>query len=163
MASFKDTEGRTWIVTIPFSLARAKKNEGIDYLDPMTFGKVLEDVYAASDLLWELCQAQATQIGVSESQFHDLAFAVKADAWAALVKAIEDFFRQCGNHAAATMLGRSVVAAEKLDQHKMVQIEAGAFDPILDMAVKEIDAAIERTIAKAKADQAERLGTSSGR
>jgi hypothetical protein len=162
MAKFTDKQGRDWVVVIPFSLARRKKAEGVDLLDPKVVGGLLDDHYLASDLLFWICEDQAKERGfgktkvttsegeevalynrgLSADEFGNVAFEVREDAWAALLDAVRDFFQQSGNRAAAEMITRGVKAAKRIADHAMVKVEGGAFEKLVDRAIEKVDLAI---------------------
>lgn len=96
MQSFRDTDGRPWDVHITVNtVARVRRLVGVDLLDigSEEFTKALTDYVSLANVLYAVCEPQASQRNVSDEQFGEsLGGDVLSQANDALLEAIVDFF-----------------------------------------------------------------------
>lgn len=88
MPSFKDANGREWLVKIDApTIADVRKELSIDLarLDERTFAALIDDPCLLVDVLWMVCRAQAN--GSTDRQFGE---AICGDALDAATKALLD-------------------------------------------------------------------------
>ena len=99
MSCFSDSKGREWGLALDFGLLRTlKKMAQVDFGDPEQFGRVwaelLFDDEKALKVLWRCVETQATDAGVSETQFLEaMNGEVLENALDALGEAVVNFTR----------------------------------------------------------------------
>ena len=118
MRTFRDTEGREWVLSLTLgSLRRIKASAGLDMLDlgqwdkqaSNPFLRLSRDVVTLADTLCALCQTQMTERGISEDQFAEaLGGQSIDDALIALVEEWSDFFRHARKETEALILRRAL-------------------------------------------------------
>ena len=136
MRSFVDKSGQSWAVELTIGIAR----RAFDIGQPESVSKLLDDPYARFDLLWLVCEAQATERGIDQAKFDGLLADEGAYVQAndALLGSVHDFFRRIGKESLALLMTKSREAAQKLEN-------------LATGKVATIDGALERTIAQALA------------
>ena len=116
MRIFKDTQGRSWSVTIDIGTAkRVRDVTGCDLLD--STGAVLDalsaDTIQLVDVLWVIVMPQARQIGISDEQFGaSLNGDVIEQATEALVQEMLDF---CPTRKANLLRGMMKKEQQKIE------------------------------------------------
>ena len=93
--SFKDTEGREWLLRVDVDAVRRLRANGIDFqkLVKNNLADLKEDFELLGNFLFVLCQEQAEKRKLTDSEFgRALAGDVILHATDALVEAIIDFF-----------------------------------------------------------------------
>lgn len=97
MATFKDTEGREWVLKITVSTVKAVRegNDGIDLADMTgkSFMRLADDPVLLVDTLWRLVEKQAVAQAVAPDDFGvSMGGDAIEEATIALQAAIVDFF-----------------------------------------------------------------------
>lgn len=146
MPEFKDKSGQTWAVELPIGIARRTFDLG----RPETLSDLIDDAYARFDLLWMLCETQATARSITQQQFEDLVAddSAYAEANAALLQAIEDFFRRIGKASLALLISKTREAALRLEQQAQQKVEQSV-PTVLDGVVKHSLLKMDEAIARA--------------
>lgn len=98
MSSFKDAEGRNWIIAVNVPTIKAVRELDTDNVVNLaeTSGDVIDrleaDLVLLVDVLWVLCEKQAKEAGVTEVQFGEalLGDAIE-EATKALIEAMVNF------------------------------------------------------------------------
>lgn len=143
MKSFKDTEGREWVVKI--HVAAAKACRGLVNVDLYALAdegfkglqKLLGDPITLVDVLYVICREQAEKRGVSDVQFGEaMAGDVLEVAATAFLEELRDFFP---NPRVRAEITRVMETGRKIHDRLMDRIEATPID---------IDAAVEHLIAQ---------------
>lgn len=139
MAHFTDSQGDRWPVAFSIGIARRLKSEhSIDINDPKGLAAAIDDLYQRFDLLWACCAAQAEELGLTAGDFDVRISPAFAEASAALVEALHDFFRHSGQSHMVAILDRAQAV-----HVRMASLAVGKINS------PETDAAIERAIAHA--------------
>lgn len=165
MTQFRDKNGREWSIDLTIGaverVKRASRDAGreFDLYDPGgrfgEDGKKLQAVLwsdhsAFWELLWHLCEPQATAAGVTAEQFGDLMAArCLLDARRALWREWEDFFRQLQRPG-------EILVLERLRRYETKAVEL-AMESLTDPRLEEVDREVEqrmRTVAKDGMDRA---------
>jgi len=128
--TFRDTEGREWVLALTLgSLRRIKASAGLDMLDlgqwdkeaSNPFLRLSRDAVTLADTLCALCQTQMVERGISEERFAEsLGGQSIDDALIALVEEWSDFFRQ-GRREMESMLLRRALEVLTETRAKMTQ------------------------------------------
>lgn len=150
MKTFKDSEGREWVVAINVGSVKRVRDllklngESIDLLNPMAgdpplITRLFTDLCLLIDVIYCLCRPQAQERKVSDEDFGT---AMGGDAAAAAYEAffgeLVDFFQKAGRQEAAQVL------TKHLDLVRQQMKAAGeAFDRIADEAPGLIARAME--------------------
>lgn len=96
MHQFKDNEGREW--SLAMNIAQAKRIKASIHLDFVDDGfgavqAIADSIGKAVDVIWLLCERQATERGLSDEQFGEALTGDVIDAaLQALLEEITDFF-----------------------------------------------------------------------
>lgn len=93
--SFKDTEGREWVLRVDVDAVRRLRAAGIDFakLVKNNLADLKEDFELLGNFLFVLCQEQAEKRKITDAEFgRALAGDVIRHATDAMVEAIVDFF-----------------------------------------------------------------------
>lgn len=119
MKSFKDLNGRQWIVQINYSARqRVKALVNLDLFDPSVFDRLGDDPGLILEVLYAVCQEQAEKDSIRLEQFADAIAGDPLDAaQEALTEALFDFFPQRRREAL-----RKMYAAAKQMQEKALQL-----------------------------------------
>jgi len=132
MAQFKDNKERSWTIDINVAVVkRVKARIQIDLLEAFN-GKFLEDLsrdpVRLVDLLYVLCEAQATAVGITDEQFGEaMAGDSILSATDAFISALVDFSPSPRARASLTEIRRL-----------MKEAESKAHD-LVDARIKRID------------------------
>lgn len=133
MAQFKDANDRTWTITVNVGTGKKVRDVlGVDLFNLYDGGAkdVFSDVILLVNVLYVLCEEQATKSGITDVQFGEAMFgdAIESSA-TALMDAVADFFPQRKRQ----LLNRIKTDGEKLAAKMMDQAEAK-----LDQVVAEL-------------------------
>ena len=133
MHSFKDTEGREWHVKITLGIARDLKDQTeIDLLDGKALLTAAADPYVMGQVLWVVCQKQATSRNLSPEDFA-AAFDgdVVTEATDALVEASIDFFPKARRPA----IQKAFEKMKAMEQAGMERVLVELDDPELESRI----------------------------
>jgi hypothetical protein len=156
MASFKDKHGVEWLVEPTISICRrlkAKAENPIDVLNPESLSKAFDDPYSRFDLLWAMCEGQATERGLNVDAF-DLALASEdafIESARALREALNDFFLRMGMVSLQATIAETVAARERLDRLAMTKIKSQKAKDLFEKAIAKADAAMDEVLDEAEA------------
>lgn len=121
MASFKDTEGREWLVTLNTAqVKRVKQRLGINLADPQESDVLhkLADAITLVDVLYVLVEKQAKERSVSDESFGEaLGGDTLESASTAILEALCDFFPR-----ARRMMMRKVLAEVESQRVKAIEL-----------------------------------------
>lgn len=138
MRQFKDTEGVAWTVEAHIgSLKRVLALAQIDLLkptegDPPPIVRLDRDIACLVDCLYAIVQPQAEQRDVSDVQFAErLGGQAVADARAALMAELHDFFQSAGRRDVAGMIDRQNKLVALALEHELKTIENPEIETIL--------------------------------
>lgn len=109
MHKFKDAAGREWELDFSLGMAAKLKDElQVDVLDGgESLTKLATDPYTTANVLYLICEEQATKAGVSDEQFGRLLKGDTIDdATEALLAELVDFFPKRQREALRTMLAK---------------------------------------------------------
>jgi len=140
MASFVDTQGRTWLVRLNFGLVEdIKEQTGIDFLSP-SLPDVLREVSQSPrkfvEALWVCCEAAAEKSGVTPEDFgHSLDGDTLSDAESALLQALVDFTRRPMRAVAQETMKMAQAAEKKLAENAMEKLRQ---PDLVDVVVREM-------------------------
>lgn len=133
MRTFRDNEGREWVLALTLgSLRRIKASAGLDMLDlgkwdkeaSNPFLRLTRDAVTLADTLCALCHTQIVERQITEEQFAEsLGGQSIDDALIALVEEWADFFRQ-GRREMDSMLLRRALEVLMETRSKMAQAVA---------------------------------------
>ncbi len=118
MQTFKDRANREWTLDVNVgSIKRVKALMQIDLMQAVE-GKLIEqlinDPVTLCNVIWALCQAQATQRGISEEVFGEsMAGTAIDEATAALLKDLVDFFPLHRRQALAAAIQKQTTILSK--------------------------------------------------
>lgn len=114
MASFKDSEGRSWKTTVNVNTVRRVKDLTGVYLPALVddafkkFDELAQDVIAFVDVLYAVCEPDAQANDVTPEKFGEsLAGDVLEKASVALIEGIVDFFPEARRRALRTYLTKA--------------------------------------------------------
>ena len=144
MRTFVDKSGQSWAVELTIGIARRVFDLG----KPESVSKLLDDAFARFDLLWLICESQATERGIHQSKF-DLLVAEEGaymQANDALLGTIEDFFRRIGKESLALLMTKSREAAKRLET--MATNKVATIDSKLDQTIVKAMESVDAAIAK---------------
>lgn len=93
MASFIDTAGREWSLTLTVGKLRKLREVGVNLLSPNIQEQISNDMLLLVDIITALCRPQIEERGLSEELFlNSINGDVLMAAAAALMEAMADFF-----------------------------------------------------------------------
>lgn len=137
MATFKDENGREWMVRVDVPAVKRLREHGLDILGIFDDGfkpiaELADDPCRLVDSLWIVCQEQAEKDGIGEEAFARRLFGdAIGDALNALVEAVADFFPNPKRRDALK------AALRKIREAEATMIEMGAAQ-VGDLDAKKI-------------------------
>lgn len=149
MAHFCDSAGDRWPVAFSIGIARRLKSDhSIDINDPKALAAAIDDLYQRFDLLWACCAAQAEEQGLTVDDFDARISPAFAEASAALVEALHDFFQHSGQTHMVAILDRAQAVHARMASLAVGKINSPETDAAIERAVRDAENAIDRELAK---------------
>lgn len=146
MRQFKDENGRPW--TLSINIGTVKKVRGLakvdllDLRDGNLFNDLSSDPVKLGDVLWVLCETEATAAGIDEIQFAQALAGDALDAATnALLEEIVDFFPK----AQREILRKALATGRQMQERQM------------EKAIKQVD----KALAEWRQEESEPSGSSS--
>lgn len=142
MAFFKDKSDRRWDVELTIAVARRT----FDISKPEEITAILDDPYKRFDLLWLICEPQATAAEIDANDF-DLLVSDESTYVAAneaLLESIESFFRRIGKESLALLMSKTREAALSIDKMATEKVSTMALTQVITKAGEQIDRAIAK-------------------
>jgi len=142
MKLFKDSLQRDWTIEINvFAVKRIKAKLDIDLLDA-TKGDLLlslaDDPVSLCNLLWVLCEEEATKRGISDEDFgRSLAGDAIDRATTAFLEALVDFFPSGKRRILQTMLARQEKFREHASKRALETIESPQLTAAMEKRVED--------------------------
>jgi len=139
MATFTDTEGRSWIVAVNCATLGRCKDAGVDLTRPDAALRIADDVLQLGMALWCMVERQAESRGITPEQFAEsLGSGEVIDAAAdALLEALVDFTRP-GRRA---VLRKAIATKQDVDRKAV-----GVAEQMIDSG--EIEREAERELSR---------------
>lgn len=147
MQSFKDAAGRSWDLKV--GIAEAKLIKGrleLNILDDTDLATLTADSLKVADLVWILCERQATERRIAEDDFYELLIEGETfeQVTCRLIGELADFFRRMGKTMLAgicteTLRARPMALAAMERQSPKL---AGKVESLIETAEAELEAAL---------------------
>jgi len=153
MATFKDSDGKDWILVLDAPTIRAVRSDckiDLASLDDKPFQQLHDDVVLLVDVLYVMCRDQAIAKDITDRQFGQRLVGDAIDrATAALLEAITDFFPQSQRLLLSSLARKNREVREKAMSLTMARIEDPRLMPAMEKAMedrldKELDDALTR-------------------
>lgn len=151
MRPFKDKEGREWRLEMNVAQAKRLKDRlDIDVLDGgHSVNKLAQDPYTAANVLYVLCEQQATAAGISDEQFGALLAGDSFDdATTALLEELVDFFPKRQRETWKKMLAALATAKGDLVNLADRKLDSPELKTGMANLLKQAEAEIDAEIAK---------------
>lgn len=145
MPKFNDSKGRTWAVKLDAPTIRAVRTtfDGLDLAsrDCTTYDKLANDPVLLVDVLYTICEKQATAAGVSDVDFGEALVGDAIDhACSALLEGLLDFLPQ-RTRALLTAIAKK---NEKIRDHAIARAMEAINNPDLERrAMEKLDEALD--------------------
>jgi len=146
--AFKDTAGRTWIISIHVSaIKRVRGLLGIDLYKLIddkfkALGELLADPVQLIDVIYCLCKEEADKLGISDEEFgRAMGGDVIEHAANAFLEELTDFFPDARVRAALrTMVEKGKAASEAISNHAMEVMRSLTVEMMARGPIAKIDA-----------------------
>ena len=165
MQTFKDTEGRDWLVAINAGIAtRLKKVLKIDLMDQVGVGllaQIVRDPIQLADVLFVVCHEQATTRQLDEVAFGSaLSGDALESASVALREAVTDFF-PTSRPVIAKALRKMRETESRISAKAIAMLETDNPERMIEKQFPKTGDALTQTINKMDRSQLEGSGQSS--
>jgi hypothetical protein len=152
MSSFKDANGRQWLLDLAIhDLRRVKSILKLDLLDLDKGGalhQLANDPVLLVDLLWVLCEEQAEKHNLTDEQF-GCGFRGEAieEATEALFEALIDFFPPQRRVLLQRVLTTAKILGQKQTDLVEMTLSSEALDQFMEKELAELKAKLEKSLA----------------
>lgn len=158
MATFRDSNGKEWVVCLDAPTIRAVRQEcklDLADLEGKAYGRMVDDPVLLVDVLWIICRRQAQEAGVTDEQFGRALIGDAIErATAAMLESIADFFPRDQRE----LLLATAAANAKIRHTGISRAMAKINDPDLE---SQIVAALEQRMSDEIRDVLQQLTRSS--
>jgi hypothetical protein len=138
MASFQDKNNKNWQINVTMlDVKRLRENQSIKLTDPETLSELFNDECMIFDVLWVLCEPQAD--GMTADEFAKILMPCYVPAVEALIKALTDFFQQCGRIELAKLIERTLNASKRLQKLTEENLSSTSMDQMIDQMIERED------------------------
>lgn len=141
MPTFKDANGREWVVKLDApTIADVRSELSIDLIDPKgaSFLTLSDDPVSLVNVLWVICREQAQRAGLTDRQFGEALVGDPIEAAAgALCSAICDFFPQQRRRLMQLMAARQKQMTEAGWRLMMDRLESADLEQQATQAMEE--------------------------
>jgi len=141
VGSFKDNQERTWSIDLTVgAVKRIRSVLSIDLLDLRddTFTRLASDILLMHDLVWLLCEEQATKRGIGEEEFGAAVVGDPlSDAIGVVMGAIPGFFHAAKKSLITTAVQKSKAMREKAEELTAKTLADTALDQRIEAAMSE--------------------------
>jgi hypothetical protein len=149
MRSFKDSEGLDWKIALNgWQLKKLKEQLDFDARDPESILKASADPCLLVNVLYVLCESQATERGISDQQFGE---SMDADAienaTEAYLQETTDFFPLRQRQAMKTMLAKMSDYQEKAARMAQEKLRSQQLDNLMESAIAEASQNLDRLLS----------------
>lgn len=150
MHKFKDAAGREWELDFSLGMAAKLKDDlSVDVLDGgESLTKLATDPYTTANVLYLICEEQATKAEVTDEQFGRL---LKGDvidsATEALLAELVDFFPKRQREALRTMLAKLNGMQDEAAKMGADKLNSKAMDEMMTRELSKASQEIDRLLA----------------
>lgn len=143
MFEFSDNQGHQWSALTTLGTANRLRKDGVNLLDTKRVSEILADPIELFNLLFLICEKQAIKLGIDDEDFGARLVGVAPEAANTLVEALEDFFRQAGKPAMATLIKKLWAATQREQESAVTLMNTEKMDKmmqdLIDKSMREAE------------------------